>query len=428
MRMRTAAVCGISRILFASGVFCWFFCFFVIITGPQTVSLSAAVPIASIAICYLAGTFASRRGMKVLVYILLQIVICAAGLFVLQLSIKCVPDVFELRLTSSIALAAAMAVCAKTSASEIKGEQIARRFDAGLLLCAVLLLADHYLDVSYGRTAAAVLAAAMLFLLLSLAMLRSEKNAALGSAAGRALPVLLMILIVLAAGVITVLGSGAAGSVSSALISVVRGLLGLIGTAASFLWSRWEAFCGWLASLFEPGESVPVNIVVPEDRPDVPEISEPSQTSIIVLYVLTALLAAGIIAAFVYAVRKARLRKTGSGRLNNRLVVRSGGASEGLRRFMSELSVRIRYRMDCIRFRNTPAGLLAWCERHAPRFERKLPSESGPQFLLRLAERVDTGPSDALITLAGILEKAFYSPATAEADPALCAAVRKCRF
>ncbi|MBQ2310972.1 MAG: hypothetical protein II185_00275, partial [Firmicutes bacterium] len=210
--------------------------------------------------------------------------------------------------------------------------------------------------------------------------------------------------------------------------SVVRGFLGLIASAATFLWSKWEAFCGWLASLFEPGESVPINIVVPEDTPDVPEISEPSHTSIIVLYVLTALLAAGIIAAFIYAIRKARLRRIRPGRLDNRLAVRQGGTAEGLRKYLSELAVKIRYRVDCIRFRNTPAGLLAWCERHVPRSGRKLPSESGPQFLKRLAESQDGGSSEALRTLSALLEKAFYSPGHAEADQALCSAVRKCRF
>lgn len=428
MKRSTAAVCGISRILFAAGVFCWFFCFFTLITGPESVSLSAAVPVIFIALSYCAGIIASRRGMKVLVYILIQIVLCAAGIFVLQLALKSSPDIFELRLTSSIALAASMAVCAKTAASGVKGEQISHRFDAGLVFCAVLLLADHYLKLSYGGTAIAVLAAAMLFLLLSMAMMRSERDAAIGSSVGRFLPVVLLILIALVAGIIAVLGSGAAHGLSSAVISVVKGFFGLIASAATFLWSKWEAFCRWLASLMEPGESTPVNIVVPDDAPDVPEISEPSHTSIIVLYVLTALLAAGLIAAFIYAIRKTRLRRVGHGKLNNRLAVRQGGASEGLRKALSDLGAKIRYRLECIRFRNTPAGLLAWCERHVPRAGRKLPSETGPQFVLRLAEGQDDVSSDALKALAALLEKAFYSPVRAEADPALCSAVRKCRF
>ena len=95
---------------------------------------------------------------------------------------------------------------------------------------------------------------------------------------------------------------------------------------------------------------------------------------------------------------------------------------------LSKLAVKLRYRVDCIRFRNTPAGLLAWCERHVPKAGRKLPSETGSQFLLRLAEGQDGVSSEALRTLAALLEKAFYSPSRAEADPALCSAVRKCRF
>ena len=77
MKRTTAAVCGLSRILFAAGVFCWFFYFFTVITGPETAELTALVPIASIALSYCAGVIASRRGIKVLVYILIQIVLCA---------------------------------------------------------------------------------------------------------------------------------------------------------------------------------------------------------------------------------------------------------------------------------------------------------------------------------------------------------------
>ena len=428
MKRTTAAVCGLSRILFAAGVFCWFFYFFVVITEPEKVALSAAVPAACLAVSYCAGLFASRRGMKLLYYILLQLLICAAGILVLQYALKAEPDVFNLRLTSSLALAVSTAVCAKAAASEIRAEEIAHRFDAGLILCAVLILADHYLKSAYGKTALTVLAAAMLLLLLSLTMIRTDKNAALGSAAGKAIPVILIIIIALIAGVFAALGTGAAQTAAGALVSVVRGFFDLIASGAVFLWSRWEAFCSWLASKFEPGEAIPINTVVPDDSTDIPEPTEPSHTSVIVLYVLTALLAAAVIAAFIYAIRRSRLRRMKSARLNNRLAVRKGSASEGLGKALSALAVKMKYRLDCMRFRNTPAGLLAWCEGRVPRADRKRPDETGPGFVLRLAEGQSGSAADALKRLAELLEKAFYSPASAEADPALCSAVRKCRF
>ena len=117
-----------------------------------------------------------------------------------------------------------------------------------------------------------------------------------------------------------------------------------------------------------------------------------------------------------------------SARLNNRLAVRKGSASEGLGKALSALAVKMKYRLDCMRFRNTPAGLLAWCEGRVPRADRKRPDETGPGFVLRLAEGQSGSAADALKRLAELLEKAFYSPASAEADPALCSAVRKCRF
>ena len=209
---------------------------------------------------------------------------------------------------------------------------------------------------------------------------------------------------------------------------MIRGAWHVIAVCAAFLWSKWVAFCNWLATLFEPGENIPVNITPAEDQPDIPDVTEPSQTSVIILYLLTALLVLALIAAFIYAVRRTKLKRVKIGKLNNRQAVRQGGLMDGLREAFSAFREKLAYRIDCMRFRNTPAGLLAWCERHVPRNDRKLPSETGPQFLLRLSEGQSGESSAALKTLSGLLEKAFYSPDTAGADQSLCAAVRRCRF
>lgn len=428
MKRSTAAVCGFSRILFAAGVFCWFFYFLVIITEPGTVSLPAVFPVICFAVSYAAGLIASARGMKLLAYVGIQIVICAAGIAVMQMLLKTGQEAFNLRLTSSIALAAATVVCARAAASEIKPGEIAHRFDVGLVLCAVLILADHYLKGAYGKQALTVLGIAMFFLLLALTMIRTDKNASIGSTAGRAIPFVLLIVIALIAAVAAITASGAAGGAVGAVLSAIRWVWGLIAAAASFLWSGWVSLCNWLATLIKPGEDVPVNIIVPDEKPDIPDAAEPSHVSAIVLYVLTALLAAAVVAAVIYAIRRTKLKKINIGRLNNRQTVRRGGLGEGFGKAFEAAAARIRYRVDCVRFRNTPAGLLAWCERHVPRADRKLPSESGPQFLERLSAGQDAAGAKALMTLSGLLEKTFYSRDTADADPALCAAVRKCRF
>lgn len=428
MKRSTAAVCGLSRIMFAAGVFCWFFYFLVIITEPGEISLPAVLPVVCLAVSYIAGLIASARGMKLLAYVGIQIVICAAGIAALQFILKTGQEAFNLRLTSSIALAAATAVCARAAASEIKPEEIAHRFDVGLVLCAVLIFADHYLKGGYGRQALTLFGAAMFLLLLSLTMIRTDKNAAIGSTAGRAIPFVLLIVIALIAAAAAITASGAAGGAVGAVLSAIRWIWGIIAAAAAFLWSKWTAFCNWLATLIEPGEEVPINIIIPDDKPDIPDAAEPSHVSSVVLYVLTALLAAAVIAAIIYAIRRTKLKKINIGSLNNRQVVRQGGFADGFRKAFDAVSARIRYRIDCVRFRNTPAGLLAWCERHVSRADRKLPSESGPQFLERLSAGQDAAGSKALNTLSGLLEKAFYSRDDADADPALCAAVRRCRF
>ena len=428
MRRSTAAVCGLSRILFSTGAFFWFFYFLVVITEPGEAGLSVPVPLAGFAVTYCAGRCLSYRGVKLLNYILIQIVICAAGIAVMQYMLTAGPDTFNFRLMTSIAYASCAAVLANASASDIRAAELSRRFDAGLLLIVLLILSDHYLRGGHLRPALYLLGAALLMILLALTMIRTERNAAVGSSAGRFLPAVLLAIMALIAAAAAVFGSGGAGSAAGAVITVIRGFFRAIAAAASFLWSKWSAFCGWLATLISSEESVPVNIDVPDQQELPPEMTEPSRTSIILLYVLTALLVVAVITAFVLMIRRIRLKRSRSVRLNNRQVIRSGGISSGLKDALSALALRIRYRISCIRCRNTPAGLLDWCERHAPRSAGKKPSETGPQFVSRLAEGQEGPQSEALLTLAELLEKAFYSPETADADPSLCAAVRSCRF
>ena len=428
MRRATAAVCGLSRILFSTGAFFWFFYFLVVITEPGDVLLPVLVPAAGFALCYCIGRYLSFKGINLLGYILIQIIICAAGIAAVQFLMRTGSDTFNFRLMTSIVFACVSAVLANASASDIKPAELSRRFDAGLLLIVLLILSDHYLKAGHSGPALYLLGAAVLMLLLALAMIRSDKDAAVGSSAGRILPLILLAIIALVAAAAALFGSGGAGSAAGAVISVIRGFFGLIAAAASFLWSKWVAFCDWLASLADPEGSVPIDIEIPDNQEAPPEMVEPSRTSIILLYVLTALLVIAVITAFVLMVRRIRLRRTRSVRLNNRQVVRSGGVSSGLKDMFSALAAGLKYRVDCIRYRNTPAGLLAWCERHVPGSDAKRPSESGPEFVSRLAEGQEGASSEALRTLAGLLEKAFYSPVKADADPSLCDAVRSCRF
>ena len=428
MKKSMAAVCGISRILFSAGTFGWFFCFLIVITEAGDVRLSPLWPVIGLAAVYCAGRIASLRGIKLLNYVLLQILVCAAGIALIQLNMRLGAEVLRLRVLSSIAFAIAAVVCAKDSVADIRPESLTHRFDAGIILTALLIFSDHYLDIAYGKTALAVLLLAILVILLALTMLRTERHAAVGNAAGRVIPFVLMALIVLISAAVALLGSGAAQSITGAAVSAIRGLFSLIGAGAVFLWTQWTRFCSWLASLFDPVEGGGEEIIVPEPQQDGPGAAEFSRTSIIVLYVLTALIVIAALVAIILAIRRIRLRRVKTSIIDNRQAERRGGLFDGLKKSFEILAEKLRYRVYCIRYRNTPAGLLAWCERRVARADRRRRDEAGPQFLLRLSEGKSGEDAETLRALSGIIEKAFYSREGAAAAPELCAAVRRCRF
>ena len=428
MKRTTSAVCGAARIISSAAIFYWFFYFLTIIAESETAVLLPLWPAIALALVFIAGRMASDRGMVLLYYVLMQIALTAAGCALIWFTIKTDGAAVKLRALGAFAFALAAVVSARAAASEQRPEILSRRFDISVLMCALLIYADYRLKLAAGPYALGLFFVSMLALLIALMSVRSEGNAAVGSGAGRVLPFVLLAVIVLIAAGINAIASGAARNFTGAVLSLVKGFFGIVGAAAAFLWSQWTRFCAWLATLFPDKDAVPVNIDIPDDPTDLPEPAEPSHLSVVVLYVMTALLAVVIVAAFVLISRNIRVKRKTVRRLNNRQAQRSGSMGSGLKKSLKQLAENIKYRIKCITQRNTPAGLLAFCESKVPRALKRVAGESGPEFLRRLSQGREASESEALRALSVLVEKAFYGKGRESVPPELCAAIKRCRF
>ena len=74
----------LASALFLAAVWSWFFFFCVLIADTQNVQLSGIWPVIAFAVVYAVDRFINRRGMNMLLYVAIQIVLPAAGSDVLE--------------------------------------------------------------------------------------------------------------------------------------------------------------------------------------------------------------------------------------------------------------------------------------------------------------------------------------------------------
>ena len=428
MKRAASIISECACALFLAALWSWFFYFSVFIAAPENAYVPVFWPVLLFAFVYAADRFASSKGAGVLFYIALQIVLAAAGSLVLQYVVRLPEASAGIRAYMAVFFAITTAICAKTCINGPSQPALMHRFDIALILAAVMLLADHFIPQSAMPQCLAALIASMVFSLLALTALRSEKNSASGSAFAGGIPLLLLVLAAVLAGAAAVFLSGGAGSITAAVIAAVSWVFSSIARGAAFLWAQWSRFCAWIGTLLPKGEPGEAYNVLPDDPVDIQPAGEPSQASIVVLYVLTALMALGLLTFMILKLRKVRIRRRTAKVFFEKDAVRTGDGSSALKKAVKDLLERIRYRAYCIRFRNTPAGLLAWCERKAGRKAARAASESGSSFLRRLAVQCAEEEKQALLRLAQLVERSFYSSSSVKADAGLCRAVRRCRF
>ena len=429
MRKSTVLLYDLARALYGAAVFYWFFMFLILIFELQGVKLSPAVPVLAMAAVYAAGFIATGRGIGFWQYAGLQAVVTAAGTVFLICCLGLGESDTRLKVFAAADLIIASIVAAIASSSEVKPGSLTIRFDCCVLMCTIILIAGHYTDMPLLPYCVALLLLAMAAIAVTLTVMRAEDHEGVQSAAGRVLPFVLLAIIGLFSMTAYLFAAGGAKKLTEAIAAAFKAAAHAIGAALAFIWTQWTRFCAWLATLFPDRDIVP-DPLTPEQQsmPDIPQPTEPSRFAVILVWVLTALVAVAFLVAVYFALRNIRLKRKGRLRFNNRKAVRRGGLLEGLKAAFSMLKEKLRYSFACIRYRNTPAGLLAWCESKVPRSDRCRKGESGPGFLLRIADGREEAEKTALTGLASLVERDFYSAEKTAVPPELKAAVKRCRF
>lgn len=416
--------------------FCvWMFCVSKIQNECQLMSINPLVLAAFLLCACLLNGIAARRGISLSLYVIIQLLLSALGIFLLLNTIELSPGGTGTRVLMSVLFAGGVFISAALAMEPPKLRTLVTCFDLIVFAALILLLLDRFLELPAAGTAVWSCLIAIAVTLASLIIGRVEREGARASvrgnpAAGRTLIVGLFALMGALAALLAVFASGGVRSLSEAALAALKWCWGLIVSAAMFVLGLLERFLLWLSQFISDG---PVAAEPPVQGVNAPVGDLAMGEASLPPWIGYAALAVGASALVWLLIRMRRERAGGRTVLRRRGPrggeVRKSGLGNALRALFSGLRGELVYRLNCLRLRKTPAGLLAWCERRAPKGAKRAGAESGSEFLLRLAPLgANAEQGAALERLAVLVERGFYSRHAPAVEPELYRAVRRCRF
>lgn len=423
MTRRTELVSGCAALLCYVAVIGWLFCLSKINTDYSGMGVSFAPLCVYILAVYLINRAVMGRGLAVPVFVALQAALCAAAVF---LFVKCSylePDGIFPIILGCILYAALVPVSAFMVFEPTNRGGVATRFDMLAAFMVILLFLDHFRPLIMLESSLVMCAVALFAQLLALVSESAEKKGGAVAASGSPLGGKLFVgcvvaVIAAAAGLVVSFASEGVYSFSQLCLRVIKAVSAGVKSAAVFLYGLVDSFFRWLSQFIEPAPAEPME-AQGQAVADADYMMEAGAEIPFWFYIVLGAIAVAVIVFIVFRLRKARvwtIRKTAVMYAPAR---RQSGFKEallkGLRRFMS----MIMFRVNCVRYRKTAPGLLAYCEKTARGEFSRQREESGEGFLLRLAgTRTGEEEKTALTALAGLVERSFYSakPVTVPAE------------
>lgn len=435
MKRAVELLLGGAMLLCYNAFLVWLFCISKIQNDCETMRINPAATALFLLCAYFVNRAATSRSISLSFYVIIQLLLSGLGIFVLLHTLSLSPGGTGTRVLMSVLFACGVFESAFLAMEPPKLRSLVTCFDVVVFLALILLLLDRFLAFPAAGTAAWTCFAAMAASLAALIAGRVGRDGPAAAvrgnpAAGRALIVGLFALMGAVAALLAVFASGGVHSLSEAALRAVKWCAGLVVSAVKLTLGAIERLLLWLSQFMsdEPVIVEPPAQAAQQAAGDyaMEEIPLPPWLGYAVLALGVCLLA--------WLLLRLRRERAGGRTVLRRRHSRGGeqrqsGLGRALRALLSKIRGALRYRLNCLRFRKTPAGLLAWCERRAPKGSRRGGAESGSEFLLRLSCLSHTGECrDALRELALLVEQSFYSPRSAQVEPRLYKAVRRCRF
>ncbi len=433
MKRITEYLSGSTAVLFQVALTGWMFALSEINFDFVYMELNYFLLSAVLLGAYCINTIVMRRGIGVPLFVSLQILLVAAGVFAFVKSAVIEPYELRTLIINCIIYCLGFAVAAFLSWMPTNQSGILLRFDALAVMIIIMMALDHIIGMPGARGSIAMCGVCILLCLLSAVSIKSGALLGRGGAVegnpalGRIMLVVVAVLMGAMAILVVVFAAGEVKSISEFLLNIVTACVGAVKAALLWLYSLLERLVLWLTQFMKdtPMESVGM----PAAGGAAPELMEEVDVSLPRwLWAVPVAIAVAALAFFVFRLRKYKAVKLTVRSHVVTKVHRESGLMEALRELWKKLKTELAFRFNCVRYRRSSAGLLVWCEKKCPRELSRRSGESGESFLLRLGEGLGGEEERSLAALALLVQRSFYSPKPQTVPKELYKSIKKIRF
>lgn len=434
MKRFTEILSGSAAVLFQVALTGWMFALSRINFDFISMELNYFVLSAVLLCAYYLNLIIMRKGIAAPLFIIIEIAMVAAGVFAFIHSIETEP--YELRtvIINCIIYCIGFAVAAFISWNPTNQNGVLLRFDALAIMIVIVLVLDHFIGMPAARGCLNMCYVSLVLTLMSAVSIKAGALGGRGSAVegngvlGRVLLIILAGIMALIALLAVIYASSGVKSISEFLLSLIKTCLNALKSAFLFLYGLLEKFVLWLSQFSKDVEMEPAGMPQGVGNPDIEAVQQMDISVPGWIYALLAAIALAVLVCILFRLRKLKTAKLRPQAAVVIKVQRRSGLADALRALWDKIKAALAFRWNCLRYRKSPAGLLAWCEKRGKEEFARLEGESGEVYLLRIAQLIGGESGKALSTLACAVERSFYSPRSEGVSKELFREVRKVKF
>ncbi|MBO5976569.1 MAG: hypothetical protein J6P94_05280 [Oscillospiraceae bacterium] len=434
MKRFTEILCGSAAMLFQVALTGWMFALSRINFDFVQMELNYLILSAVLLCAYYLDILIMRKGIPAPLFIIVQLAMMAIGIFAFVRCVSVEPFALSTVIINCIVFCLGFVVAAFIAWNPTNQNGILLRFDALAAMIVIMLVLDHVMGIPAAGGCLNMCYVSIALILMSAISIKVGALAGRGGAVegngifGRILLVILGGIMGLIALLTVIYASSGVKSFSEFLLSVIKTCLGAVKRVFLYLYGLLERFLLWLSQFAKETEMEAVGNQMGVGNVN---IESSQQMDISVPGWVYGILIAIAVAALIYLLFK--LRKLKTAKISSRPVAatkvqRQSGFAEALRELWNKIKASLVFRWNCIRYRKSPAGLLAWCEKKGREELARCKGESGEAYLLRVAAIIGGEGEKALEKLACAVERSFYSPKRENVSDELFRAVRKVKF
>lgn len=434
MKRSTEIMSGSAVVLFHVALTVWLFCLGKLNNDYSEMSLNCLTLAAVLLPAYYADRLLLQKGVPVPIFAAVKAAFLALGIWVFTKSVHLEPWSTGSAVLIGIIYCTGFIVSAYLAWMPANENGVLLRFDALVAMLLIMLVLNELLVLPAADYTIMVCGLCLCFMLIASISMRSGHLSGRGHAvqgapaAGRIILVVSLAAMALLAGFVVAFAGGGVRSFTGFCVEVINRVSSAVKAALLWLYGLLESFMRWLSQFAsdEPMESIGADQTVGnvdytpmEDVGSLPGWIVPALIAI----------AIAVVIIIVLRLRHAKVGRVRYTATRVSLQKRESGLKKALLGFLARIAAALTYRWNCLRWRNTAPGLLAYCEKQVSSKSGRRSDESGEAFLRRLAD-CDCDPelASALGELAVLVERAFYSPAPAIVSAELCKKIRRGKF